>query len=222
MAILRAPDTVGAVLLAVYAMSALATVLAWIVARHRPEHRPVAWLLGYGLAASAARRAIRIGVLEPARAELAGAPFSGWVRAVFHLDSALFLGWMAGVAALAVWVFGRRRPWGVLIAWAVAVAVFAIGYPTFRGALLAKAYTACELAALCVSVGYLLRWYFGREPAQSHHFISGLIVIAELTMLAGPFRVGIFGAWDLARSILFALYLALTPTQGVLAWRRTS
>ncbi|WP_437590456.1 hypothetical protein [Sorangium sp. So ce1000] len=207
---------------ALWAFSVVVTVLAWIVARHRPEHRPIAWLLGYGLATDAARELIGAQVLRPARAELAGAPFTGWVRAAFHLESALFLGWMAGVAALAVFIFGRRRPWGVLAVYVVAVAVLAAGYPTFRGALLAKAYTACELAALCVSVGYLLRWYFGREPAQSHHFIGGLIVVAELTMLAGPFRVGIFGAWDLARSILFALYLALTPTQGVLAWRRTS
>ncbi|WP_437767111.1 hypothetical protein WMF27_20895 [Sorangium sp. So ce281] len=207
---------------ALWAFSVVVTVLAWIVARHRPEHRPIAWLLGYGLATDAVREIIGARVLRPARVELAGAPFTGWVRVAFHLESALFVGWMAGVAALAVWIFGRRRPWGVLIAWAVAVAVLAIGYPALRGALLAKVYTACELAALCVSVGFLLRWYFGREPAQSHHFVGGLIVVAELTMLAGPYRVGIFGAWDLARSILFALYLALTPTQGVLAWRRTS
>ncbi|WP_437279268.1 hypothetical protein WME90_01550 [Sorangium sp. So ce375] len=221
MAILRAPGTVGAVLVAVYAMSALATVLAWIVARHRPEHRPIAVLLGYGLAASAARRAIRIGVLEPARAELAGAPFSGWVRAVFHLDSALFLGWMAGVAALAVFIFGRRRPWGVLAVYLVAVAVLAAGYPTFRGELLGKAYLALELAALCTSVGCLILWFLGNDRGKTQHLAAGFIVIAETLMLVGPFRMGIFSAWDLARSILIALYISLVPVQGVAIWRRT-
>jgi hypothetical protein len=56
---------------ALWALSALATILAWIVARHRPEHRPIAWLLGYGLVTDAVREFIGAQVLRPARAELA-------------------------------------------------------------------------------------------------------------------------------------------------------
>ncbi|WP_437647334.1 hypothetical protein [Sorangium sp. So ce362] len=207
---------------ALYALLALATLLAWVVARHRPEHRPVAWLLAYGLAANVVRRAIRIGVLAPARAELAGAPFTGWTRLAFHVESALFIGWIAGVAALAVWIFGRRRPWGVLAVYVVAVAVLAAGYPTFRGELLGRAYLALELAALCTSVGCLILWFLGGERGRTHHLAAGFIVIGESLMLLGPFRVGIFDAWDLARSILIALYISLVPVQGVAIWRRTS
>jgi hypothetical protein len=207
---------------ALWALSALATVLAWIVARHRPEHRPIAWLLGYGLVSDAVREIIGAKVLRPLRVELGGAPFTGWARVACDVDNAFFLGWMAGVAALAVWVFGKRRPWGVALVYIIAVAVLAAGYPTFRGELLGRAYLALELAALCVSFGFLLRWYFGGERAKAHHFIAGLIVVAELCMLWGPFRYGVFTAWDLARSIFVALYVSLIPTQGLLAWRRTS
>jgi hypothetical protein len=207
---------------ALWCLSSLATVLAWIVARHRSEHRPIALLLGYGLVSDAAREVIGAQVLRPARAELGGAPFAGWVRVAGHVESALFLGWMAGVAAVAVWAFARRRPWGVALIYAVAVAVLAAGYPTFRGELLGRAYLACELAALCVSIGCFLRWYAGTEPAKAYHIVAGLIVITELSMLAGPFRFGIFTTWDLARSILVALYITLVPVQGVAIWRRTS
>jgi hypothetical protein len=206
---------------ALYAISALATVLACVVARHRPEHRPIALLLGYGLASDVVRRVIRLGVLAPARAELAGAPFTGWARIAFHGEVALFVGWMAGVAALAVFVFGRRRPWGVLAVYVVAVAVLAAGYPTFRGELLGKAYLALELAALCTSVGCLLLWFLGDERGKTQHLAAGFIVIAETLMLVGPFRMGIFSAWDLARSILIALYISLVPVEGVAIWRRT-
>ncbi|WP_437800190.1 hypothetical protein [Sorangium sp. So ce693] len=206
---------------ALYALSALATVLACVVARHRPEHRPIALLLGYGFASDVVRRVIRLGVLAPARAEVAGAPFTGWVRFAFHIESALFVGWMAGVAALAVFIFGRRRPWGVLAVYVVVVAVLAAGYPTFRGELLGKAYLALELAALCTSVGCLLLWFLGRERGKTQHLAAGFIVIAETLMLVGPFRMGIFSAWDLARSILIALYISLVPVEGVAIWRRT-
>ncbi|WP_437600297.1 hypothetical protein WMF28_01885 [Sorangium sp. So ce590] len=206
---------------ALWSLSVVATVLAWVVARHRPEHRPIAFLLGYGLATDAVRELIGAKVLRPARAELAGAPFTGWVRIAFHVESALFVGWMTGVAALAVFIFGRRRPWGVLAIYVVAVGVLAAGYPTFRGELLGKAYLALQLAALCVSIGCLLRWFASREPAKVHHVATGLIIITELSMLAGPYRYGVFTTWDLAQSMLIALYVTIVPVQGVAIWRRT-
>ncbi|WP_441288216.1 hypothetical protein ACSRUE_40500 [Sorangium sp. KYC3313] len=217
----EAPRTVGGVIPSLYGLAVLAAALALVVARYRPEHRPIAWLLGYGVVSDVVRRVIRLYVLQPARAELGGAPFTGWVRVAGHVESALFVGWMAGVAALAVWIFRRRRPWGVLAVYVVAVAGLAAGYPTFRGELLGKAYLALQLAALCTSVGCLLLWFAGRERAKVHHVATGLILITELSMLAGPYRFGIFTAWDLAQSMLIALYVTIVPVQGVAVWRRT-
>ncbi|MGK4002813.1 hypothetical protein WMF31_09335 [Sorangium sp. So ce1036] len=207
---------------ALWGFSALATLLSWIVARHQREHRPIAWLLAYGLGSDAVRELIGAQVLRPARAELEGAPFTGWVRAAFHFESAMFVGWMAGVAALAVWIFGRRRPWGVLAVYLVAVAILAAGYPTFRGELLGKAYLALQLAALCVSVGCLISWFLGDERGRTHHLAAGFLIIGEAMMLIGPYRVGLFESWELARSVLIALYISLVPVQGVAIWRRTS
>ena len=205
---------------ALYGLAVLSTLFAWLVARHRPEHRPIAWLLGYGLVSDVVRRINRIHILQPARIELGGAPFTGWVRVAGHVETALFVGWIAGVAALAVWIFAKRRPWGVLVAWALAVAALALGYPTIRGELLGKAYLACQLASLCVSIGCLLPWFTGRDRAKVHHVAAGLIIITELSMLAGPYRFGVFTTWDLAQSMLVALYITIVPVQGFSIWRR--
>jgi hypothetical protein len=51
--------------IALYLMTGAATVLAWIVARGRSEHRPVAFALSIALAANLARAALLTWVLPP-------------------------------------------------------------------------------------------------------------------------------------------------------------
>lgn len=50
---------------ALYLLTAAMTILAWIVARRRPEHRPVALVLTLGLAFNLARAALLTWALPP-------------------------------------------------------------------------------------------------------------------------------------------------------------
>lgn len=63
----------------------------------------------------------------------------------------------------------------------------------------------------------------GGRPARAkvHHVAAGLIIIAELSMLAGPYRFGVLTTWELAQSMLIALYVTIVPVQKVAVWRRT-
>jgi hypothetical protein len=141
-----------------YACSIGATSLAWPMARRRPEHRPVAWLLTFGLVSDLIRRGLQGLVLGPAYVALAGAPATGWVRVAAHVEQALFLAWPAGLAALTLWTYLRWRPWPVVLGYATTIAVLIIGYPGLRGALVRKAYLGFELACVALAVGAFVHW----------------------------------------------------------------
>ncbi|HSO00733.1 MAG TPA: hypothetical protein VLS89_20715, partial [Candidatus Nanopelagicales bacterium] len=132
----------------------LAAITAVMVARSRQDYRPVALFLGAMVVANAVKTAIRLGVLVPARS--AGAvPFKGWIWAAAQAESALFLSWFAGFAALAVAVFLGRRAWLGLVGWGAAVLVLVLGFPDARGDTLRRYYLGWQLAALATSLGMI-------------------------------------------------------------------
>src|SRR5689334_14902241 len=95
---------------------AIVVAFSWAVAKRRPDHRPIAALLTFGIVSDIAREALRMFVFVPAHERFGAEPFTGWPRVAGHVEEALFLGWVAGVASVAVWVFLKRRPWAVLAA----------------------------------------------------------------------------------------------------------
>src|SRR5258705_458631 len=94
-----------------YALSLCATALAWVVARRRAEHRPIALLMTAGLASDVARRLLYVHALVPGYARAAGGPLTGWARITAHVDNAFFLVWFAAFTAAAMAIFIKRRPW---------------------------------------------------------------------------------------------------------------
>ncbi|WP_437745058.1 hypothetical protein WMF39_08530 [Sorangium sp. So ce1504] len=208
-----------------YVATAGAAALAWAMARRRPDHRPIAWLLTLYLLANLGRRALRELIIAPARDAIraqgldpAAISFTGWERVAVDIDGALFISWPAGVAALAIWVFTKRRPWGVLIAYAAAMAFMVATYP--RGADLQRLYLAVELAALCASLGCLLVWFRSREPLTLKALATGIIVSVELAMVTGgPYRGNIFLTWQRAQQILIVMFMALIAVHAASIWR---
>ncbi|WP_437567553.1 hypothetical protein [Sorangium sp. So ce542] len=202
-----------------------AMVLAWATAWRRREHRPVALFLSLALAADLGRRALRLLVLVPAREALRAqgldptrVPFTGLVRVAADAEGALFVAWRAGLAALAVWVFTRRRPWAVLVAYVLAVGFMVATYP--RGAELQRFYLATELASLCVALGCLLLWFRSDEKLNLQTLCAGIIVSVGLAnVTGGPYFGDIFLSWERAQQILIVMYLALVAVQGVSLWR---
>lgn len=194
-------------------LASVVVVLAWVVSRRRPEHRPVAGVLTIGLVSDLARQALRVAVFVPARARFAGAPFTGWTRVAADVDNALFLAYPAAIVALMVVVLLRRRPWPVAVVWALAVAALAVSYPASRGAVLSRCYLAAELAAVAVTVGSAVTWFWRRESPTLTIGIALLIGATEAATLL-PFSKGIFAAWTLARASYVTLYVILIVLHG--------
>jgi hypothetical protein len=190
--------------IALYLMTGAATVLAWIVARGRSEHRPVAFALSIALAASLARAALLTWVLPPP--EPTSAPWSGWLRVAGVLDSALYLAWPAALAALALLTLGRRSAWLVAAGFSVVVAFMTVVNP--RGDDLRQTYLAAELVALFSCAVSLIAWYRRREERANTTTLSAGVMVAGhfATVLTGPYRFGLFGkVWALAQWAYLAI-----------------
>jgi hypothetical protein len=209
----------------IYVFSALATALAWALSRRRPQHRPVATLLTFGLASDLAQRALKAYVLTPGYAALGKAPATGWLLVARHADQALFLAWPAGLAALTMWVYLKRRPWPIALGYAAAVlGIVILGYPAIRGPDLHKPYLAVELACVAVATGAFLHWIaFRKDPPTATHWMTILMVGTEVAgIIAGPWRLGLFSSWNVAQFGYLLLYATLVAVQGVVLWMISS
>ncbi len=205
-----------------YGLSIVATGLAWAVAWRRAEHRPIALLLTLGLVTDVVRRVLHF-VLVPGYAAAAGGPLTGWYRLAGNLATADFLVWPAAVAAAAVVVFLERRPIVVAVVWAAVSAGLAAAYPQVRGAALGRVFLVAELAALLVATGSIVTWVRRGLGPEVHHVSIALVVAARLcAVVAGPWKVNLFGAWPLAQVGYAALYAALIIIMGGSEWTRSS
>lgn len=211
-----------------FALKVAAATTAVFVTWKRPEHRAVAAFLVGSTSVDMMRRALVGWVIAPARAAMRAAgldptvtPFTGWVRIACDLDGALVLTWTAGLAALAVWVFLKRRPWVVLAVWTLASVGLVVAYPAVRGESLRQVYLAAELASLATAIGAFVSWLRQREPRELHHTVLIFILCVEIATLLAPWREGIFARWNLAQAMYAALFAALAVLQGGSRWIRS-
>ena len=158
----------------------VAFIVAIVLARRQRTYAPVAWLLGFAVVADFIAPAITILILTPAETRF-GLPFTGFPRAAYHVTQALFVGYTAGVTALAVKTFARRSAWPVGLAYLVVVAVLVLGYPTIRRELLQSVYLGVTLAALLVSFASIVVWWRTKPvaPPIPAEIAAGLIVLFE-------------------------------------------
>jgi hypothetical protein len=201
------------------ALSTAVTIVSWLVAARRSEHRPVALFLTLSLGADLGRWGLTALVLIPERVRSGGAPFTGWYRVACDIDPALFLAGQAGLAALAMWVFLRRRPWPVAVAWAVAVAALVVTYPTTRGAVLQRCYLAAELATVAVVAGCYVMWWWRREKPSFSNVCTLLLGSGQVAILIGPYSRNIFTSWDIAQAMYATIYVVLFLLHGGILWR---
>ncbi len=196
-------------------------VLAWTTARQRPEHRPIAALLMLGLGADVARQVLATAFLRPAHIAAGDGAFTGWARVVGHVDEALFLAYPAGLAALALWVLLKRRPWPVLAVYGATLAALVLGYPTVRGPLLGRVYSAVELAAVAVWLGGVVTWVRRRDVPTLASGVTLLLGAVEIVTLL-PFKKGPFAYWPIAQASYMTLYVVLIVLYGGALWGRGS
>lgn len=194
-------------------------VLAWALAMTQPEHRAVAYLLTLGLATDLARRALRLGALADGYTLAAGGPLTGWYRVAGHVSQALFVAWPAGIAACAMYVYRRRSPRPVIVAWALMVGALVLAHPTYRGPALSRVYFGAQLVAQLVAVGCAAVWVRAsvrvRRAADVHHVALAFVIVTEFGLvLAGPWTRDLFGRWSLAAIGYATLYGALIVLQA--------
>lgn len=198
------------------ALAGVLAVLAWWIAWRRRVHRPIAWFVTANLVADLVLWTLTKNVLAPARLAIGAAPYAGWDRVAFHVHQAAFLVWPAGIAAVAVAVFVRRRPWPVLGAFAAAVAGIAAAYPAVRGAALARVYFAAELLALLVAAGAGVTWWWRRKRPVLSTDAGGVLALAQIgvTVHWAPFEKG----WDWQATTIVGAYAILTVLHAGEQW----
>jgi hypothetical protein len=207
---------------ALYVLSAIATSLAWALARRKPEYRPIAYLLTAGLASDVAQRALRPLLLHWA-ATLGDATWTGWPRVTAHAYQALFMVWPAALAATALVVFLERKPWPVIACYGAVVAGVVVLHPKARDGSLPRVYAAVQMACLLVAVGSAAMWYLSsrrtRGRASTAQAALMFILSVEVPSLAGAWRIGIFANWHLAQIAALIMFIVLITLQGVFLWK---
>jgi hypothetical protein len=200
----------------VVVLQAITAILAVVLAGRTREHRPIAFFLCGALCADLIRWALAAWVPPPSPE---GPLLTGLAHGAFHIDSALFLIWPAGLAGTALWIFLRRRAWVVIPVWAATVAALVVTYPTTRGAVLQKWYLAAELAALAVTLGAIIQWAWKREVPRFHHVALMLVAGVDVAaLIAGPWRGVIYDTWPLSQFMSVVLYTVLITMHGGALW----
>lgn len=213
---------VPALLLVAFVLQVVAAALAGVVARGRPEHRPVALFLGGMTVAAAARWVLLTWWVVPFQATFPDAPLTGGALIAAHVDTALWLAWPAGLAAMAIAVYLRRRPWVVLGAWVVATGAIMAAYPATRGDTLRRCYLAALLLSLVASFGSIGTWARKRESMTLPRACVLLVVLFETSTLFGPWLGDPFATWWKAQILYAMLYGGLIALQGGSLWLRSS
>lgn len=208
---------------AIYLGQGLAAWLACRVARRRPSHRAFAVYLVLLALSDPLRGLFHEAVLDPVRKALGPAvPFSGAVRALWHVDQALFLALPVGMTLAGLRLFaGVSLPWAQIAgAASAAETLFVCAYPSLRGQPLGRVYLGIHLAAQLAVWGSIGRWLCQRAqwplPTQT------LFVVyagADLALLLLPKSwENLFQAWPLASGSYLALQVVSCVVQA--AWLR--
>jgi hypothetical protein len=180
------------------------------------KYRPVAWFLVGTTLADLARSGLeRTGVFD------VPGPYTGFANVIGQTEKALFLTWDAGLAALVMSLCLKRRPWGVLLAWLVAVAILILAYPWLRAERLQSFYLGADILTLMASIAFIVLW-LKRDASEKRPGGEFACLFVLLCVEAGRtlayVRADIFASWERAVSMYCGLYGTLLLVQGGMIW----
>lgn len=203
-----------------YAASGVATVLAVVVWRARPSHRPVALLLVAGLAFDIAQRVARIAYVGAPR------PFTGAHRVAFHVGQAAFVTYSFAVVSVCLVALAGRRAWPVGLAMAAYLVVLVTGYPVLRGEALHKVYAVVQAGLVAATVvetvvPFVRRVRAGHEVSPTEAVVLAAAA-AEFTLPFGAMLLDPFHRWGYARASYGAFYAVAIFVQAkeIIRWMR--
>lgn len=175
-------------------LAAIVAVMAWRVAKLRPQHRPLAWWLVAAALADLARWGL--GLLLAAEPR----PYAGAARVAFHADQALLLVEPVGLAAVAVLVLtgARTAPIHGLGAAALTWVALIAGYSRgLRGAVMRYVYGGVEVAALLATAVAATLWAKQRRwPSMTEILLAVYVSVRVSLLTVGPYAVpDTFAEW---------------------------
>jgi len=173
---------VSPIRLATLLLFAATAAVAIPVARRDKRHRPVAAYLVAVLAIDVIRLVIAQ-ILPPATPT---DPYTGALRAMWHVEQAAYLGSILALPAMFMALFWRRRPRLIGGIGLIGAAVLAALYPEVRGAALLRVYSAAELAAALACVGFFVMWLASPRLAEDGVSVS---VVCATTLLGAHLMV---------------------------------
>jgi hypothetical protein len=206
--------------IALLGMLAIASVLAWVLAARRPEHRPAAIVLTVGMAVDVIGHLYDGVVLAPIRAELGmQAPWTGWARAAGALAHAIALLWPATLVGCALVAFPGKRPWPAFAGWAAFVVVLAMTHPMASDGSLQRFLTAAQSVGALTAAVIVARWFFrATRAANSAQLILACVTLAEVVSLLGTWRYGPFERWMVSRAAYLMMLTSVVIAQGRYLW----
>ncbi len=179
-------------------LACVVALLAWRIARRRPQHHPLAVYLAAVAVADILRWAAAATYGDPAYRYGLGllfqapGPYTGATRAAFHASQALLLVGPLGLAMAAVRTLAGRRvdhlAGASVLLWVALVAT----YPATRGALLTdRIYPAVEWAALAVIAWATVVWARAPRWPGFPEVLTWLYGATALSaLLVGPYSTG--------------------------------
>lgn len=229
--------------LAAFALLIGSAATAILLAKRRPDHRPIAWALGAVVVADLVGLA-----LAPTLGSRG--PYIGWQRLAFHADEARFLVWPLALQWAVGSSFGEmgherqvrsKLAFALLPFYAFLLAVCVACYPGLRDRPLGYFYACTHANAVLWSVVVIAAWARRRRPVAlaillghaenraekeqatvtpARVVASLLVALCALSSLAGPWWRGLFGQrYEAEQVILCALYLGIASVQALSFWR---
>jgi uncharacterized membrane protein YozB (DUF420 family) len=202
--------------LLVWIAQSITIVLAFVLARRRPRHRPFAVWAAFILASDLLCNWLNNGPLR------APTPYTGTLRVLFHVQQVLWLSEPIGLPIVAWPVFLERRPWPPLLAGGAAVAALAIGYPApFRGAVLGYALATIQALSVLACVAVMAAWTRRRSVPRPEHAAVLLATLLTCVLFSGPYAPPLpspFEDWSMAELAYLSIWSGLALLHAASIW----
>ncbi|MCA9607731.1 MAG: hypothetical protein KC619_19115 [Myxococcales bacterium] len=188
--------------------------LAWLEARRRPGHWPLALYLSWMAAESPLRRFARSFRSGPS------SDFAGLALASFHVDKLIVLSWTFGFLALVLRYFLRWPAWPALVAGLVVWGI-ALPHPYMTGDRLAELYSYVYAGGVVVTwlaIGWAMLVRPGSvEPALPQWVLLAYASFDFVCALAPYVELQFIAQWEQLR--LASILITLGAIGAHLFWR---
>lgn len=205
---------------ALIALEAITALLAWMLARKRSDHKPIALLMSAAIFGDVTQWVLDAMVITPLRKDLGLATvWPGWAGVAGHAVDAVWLMWPASVVGASLVVFARRQAWGALFGWVTSIALLFAMRPYAGDGSQGRFLSAVQVTADLISLGLAVRWLKQKkDPATPAQAVLAVIVANEMVSLLAAWWVGPFDRWGIMQASALIILCVISMLQGRFLW----